>query len=303
MNWQTAVKTYTFAVLSMVFWAMSFVWIKIVFKYYNPLTIIFLRLAIASIILIIITPLVTKGEKIKKADYPIFLFLAFTEPFCYFLGESFGMQFVSSTLGAVIISTIPLFTPFAAYIFFREGISIMNFLGLILSFAGIVMMVINRDFSFAAPIYGIGLVFFAVLSALVYSVLIKRLVDRYRTFTIIKTQSILGALYFLPLFLIFDFSKFAAVTPTVELVTALLQLTIFASLLAFFLYIPVIKKIGIIKANVFANMIPVFTAIFSYFILDEQFTSVKILGMTLVVAGLMLSQVRFRKIEMAREAE
>ena len=71
---------------------------------------------------------------------------------------------------------------------------------------------------------------------------------------------------------------------------ALLQLSVFASTLAYVFYIIAIKGIGVIKANVFANLIPVFTGFFSFIILGETFTALKIAGMLLVLFGVVVSQ-------------
>ncbi len=296
---RTSAHIYLFAVLSMSFWAMSFVWVKIVYKYYEPLTTITLRLLIASVLLWTIAPLLRISLRIRREDIGWFLLLAFSEPFCYFLGEAFGMKYVSSTVGSIIVSTIPLFVLIPGILFFKERLSLTNIGGIFLSFCGIVTMMYTRGYGFGkspdAPLNGILLMFFAVFSAVGYSMLIKRLADRYTPVTLVAWQSFIGALYFLPLFYFFDYAKFRAVTPTAELVGSLLTLAVFASVLAFLLYIPVIQRIGIAKANVFANLIPVMTAVFSYFVLAESFTLQKLIGMALVIGGLFLSEINSHK--------
>jgi drug/metabolite transporter (DMT)-like permease len=52
------------------------------------------------------------------------------------------------------------------------------------------------------------------------------------------------------------------------------------------------REIGISKANVFANIIPVFTGVFSFFLLGESLNLQKMLGIFLVVAGLLFSQLK-----------
>jgi drug/metabolite transporter (DMT)-like permease len=47
---------------------------------------------------------------------------------------------------------------------------------------------------------------------------------------------------------------------------------------------------GISKANVFTNCIPVFTALFSFILFREKLTLQQIVGMIIVIAGLFLSQ-------------
>ncbi len=289
MKLQT-VKVYLFAVLSMLFWGLSFVWFKIVVKWYEPITIIFLRLIISSTLLIAFLLLTRTWQTIKRKHIKYFLLLSFTQPFCYFLGESFGLKHVSSTIASVIIATIPLFSPFAAYYVVREKVTFSVIIGIAFSFAGILLMLFNPDLSLNASPKGVLLLFFAVFAAVAYSVIIRKISHEYNPVTIITHQNLIGALYFLPLFLFFDFNHFLTVKPTRELVLAMLQLAVFASTLAYVFYIIAIKGIGMLKANVFTNLIPVFTGLFSFFLLGETFTALKIGGIILVMSGVVLSQ-------------
>ena len=274
----------------MFFWGMSFIWFKIVNQYYHPITIIFIRLVISSIILFTSYKIINKPDKIDRADYKYFFIAFLCQPFFYFLGESFGLSMVSSTIASIIISSIPVFAPIVGFIFLRERISLLNILGIFISFVGIAVMILKKDMSFSAEPIGILLLFFAIMSALVYSVFIKKLTDKYSSLTIITYQNFVGALMFLPLFLIFDFNHFKSVQINFELIYTILLLAIFASSFSYIMYISVIREIGIIKANVYTNLIPIFTVVFSYFILSEEITIAKILGMIIVLAGLLLSQ-------------
>ncbi len=103
-------------------------------------------------------------------------------------------------------------------------------------------------------------------------------------------QNIIGVVYFLPLFFIFDFQHFIQVRPNSELITSLLLLAVFASSLAFVFFTISAREIGVSKTNLFTNLIPVFTAIFSFFILKEHFELRKIIGMLVVIIGVLLSQ-------------
>ena len=291
MSFQTF-KVYLFAVLSMLFWGLSFVWFKIVVKWYEPITIIFLRLIISGTLMIVFMLITRSWQTIKRKHLKYFLLLSFAQPLCYFLGESFGLKLVSSTIASVIIATIPLFSPFAAYYLVREKVTLPVILGIAFSFAGILLMLFNPDFSLNASPRGVLLLFVAVFAAVAYSIIIRKISHEYNPVTIITHQNMIGAVYFLPLFLIFDFQKFITIIPTRELIMAMLQLAVFASTLAYVFYIIAIKGIGVIKANVFANLIPVFTGIFSFIILDEKFTALKIAGMILVMVGVVVSQSR-----------
>jgi drug/metabolite transporter (DMT)-like permease len=276
----------------MLLWGMSFVWTTIVFKYYPPVTTVFLRLIISFILLFAGLALFGKLEKIKRKDYRLFLTSALFNPFLYFMGESYGLKLSSPTISAVVIATIPLLTPIAAYYTLKEKLSRMNLFGMIASFSGIVIMIVNRNLSLNASPAGIGLLMFAVASAIGYSVFLKKLSSRYSAFTVIAVQNLIGAIYFLPFFLVFEIRTFLSTPLDASLVSSLLSLAVFCSSLAYVFFTISTREIGVNKTTVFSNLIPVFTGVFSYFILGELFNFQKILGMGVVIFGLYLSQLK-----------
>jgi drug/metabolite transporter (DMT)-like permease len=278
--------------LSMILWGMSFIWTTIVFKYYQPITTIFIRLVLSSILLFAFIRLSGRTERIRKEDCRLFLISSLMNPFFYFLGENFGLKYSTPTISAVVIATIPLFTAVVAYFTLKEHLTWHTVTGILLSFLGIVVMLVNRDLSLNASPRGILLLFFAVFSAVGYSILLKKLASRYSPLMIIAVQNLIGVVFFLPFFLIFDFRHFLTVVPTSELVTALLCLSVFASSIAFVLFTIGVREIGVSRANVFSNTIPVFTAVFSFFLLSEQFNINKVAGMMIVIFGVLLSQIQ-----------
>ena len=271
---------------------MAFIWMKIVLQYYQPITVATLRIFLSSIFLFFYIKLFKKCQKIDKSDYKLFLISAFFNPFIYFLLESYGIKYVSSTISAVIIATIPLFSPLVAYFSVKEKLSLLNIFGIIVSFFGILIMLVNKDLSLRADPIGVLILFLAVASALIYTVLLVKLTRKYSSVNIITYQNIIGIFYFLPLFFYFDFNNFISVKPNFELISSLVFLSILCSSLAFIFYATSIKNLGISKTNVFTNFIPVFAAIFSYFILAEVFTFSKILGIVIVIVGVFVSQIK-----------
>lgn len=285
---------YTAIVTSMVFWSMSFVWYKEIYQYLKPITTIFLRLVISSSILLLATFLMRRLQKIEKADIKLILILAFFEPLLYFLGESFGMMYVSPTLGSVIISTIPLFVPIAALYFFKERLNWLNLSGIILSTIGVCFVLFDSNFEITASFTGVLLLFLAVASAVFYSIILMKATTKYNTLTIITYQNTIGVFYFMPLFFIFEYDHFKTVEFTMDVLTPLFEMAVFASSLAFLFFTYGMRQIGISKANIFANLIPVFTAIFAFWLYGEELYFQKVIGILVVMGGLFMSQFRRR---------
>jgi drug/metabolite transporter (DMT)-like permease len=280
--------------LAVIFWGMSYVWTTIVFKYYHPITTIFIRLVISSILLVAYTFLSGKAEKIRKKDRWLLLLSALFNPFLYFLFENYGLKNSTPTISAVIIATIPVFVSIVAYFMLKENLSLINIIGIIVSFLGIGIMIVNPDFSLNSPIAGVILLSGAVVMAVIYTVLLKRLAHKYSALTILTYQNLIGVVYFLPLFLFFDYKYFITVRPNGELIYSLLCLAVFASTLAFIFYIMSVKKIGVSRTSVFSNLMPVVTAVFSAIFISEIFTATKITGMAIVIVGVMVAQVKKR---------
>lgn len=284
-------RTYGAVVLSMIFWSFSFIWFKIANQTFSPISIVFIRLILAVIILSSYLAITGKYMKIRKQDRKLFLMLAIFEPFLYFLGESHGLTYVSSTMGSVLISTIPVIATICAWLFFRERLKFINYFGIILSFAGILVFVLNHDGSISFNMKGLLLLGLAVLSAVGYNLTLSRLVGSYGPAYIVNVQNVIGLILFLPVFLIFDLKNFTGTAHTLKSFIPILELSMFASCGAFILFAYSVRNIGISKANVFTNCIPVFTAFFSYLLLGDRLTLQNIAGMVIVVAGLFLSQV------------
>lgn len=284
------IRIYGGVFIAMIFWSFSFIWFKIANKTFNPITIIFLRLVIAIILLTSYLLIKKKFVKIRKEDRKLFLMLALFEPFFYFLGESFGLTYVSATVGSVLISTIPVVVTIGAWIIFKERLKVINYAGILVSFFGIIIFVLNSDGALTLNIKGLFLLMLAVFSASGYNLTLSRLVGNYGPVSIVYVQSVVGAILFLPVFLVLDLKDFINTSFTLKSFVPVIELSVFASCGAFILFAFSVRNIGITKANVFTYFIPIFTALFSFFMLGDKMTLQNIIGMIIVVSGLIMSQ-------------
>jgi drug/metabolite transporter (DMT)-like permease len=281
---------YFYLSLAMLFWGMSFIWYKQAYPQFAPVTVVFLRLIISFLLLFCTAFLLKKINLPEKKDIKYFMLLALFEPFLYFIGESFGMKYVSPTLASVIIATIPLISPFISYYFFRERLTRNNYIGILMSFIGVLVVIYVEGQIGEAPWFGILLMLLAVLSTQGYTVVLKRLSEKYSSLTIISIQNLLGIIYFLPLFLLLDAKDFSLRHSTLKDFMPVLYLAVFASTFAFLFFIEGIKKLGIARAVVFTNLIPIVTVVFAFLLLSESITLVKIIGIALTISGLFMSQ-------------
>jgi drug/metabolite transporter (DMT)-like permease len=251
---------------------------------------VFFRLVIAASSLLLFSKLTGKLQKIKKKDRKLFLFLAVFEPVLYYIGESNGLMFVTPTVGSIIIATIPVFTPFVLYLYYSEKMDRSNLFGIVISFIGVMLVIFDDNYQLSASGKGIAFMFFAVMSALGYTVIIKRLTQKYNSYTIVAMQTSIGAILYLPIFLLTDFSALNQITYTWELFSYIAVLAVFATTIAYIIFSSGIREIGATKATIFANLIPVLTALMAVLSGMELMPMRKLLGVLIVIAGVFLSQ-------------
>ena len=276
----------------MIIWGLSFIWSTQVYKNLNPTATIFLRLVIATIFVTAILFIFGLNEKVERRHLGLFALAAMFEPFLYFIFEGYGLKHTSPIIGSAIIAMIPLVTPVAATIFLKEKLSPMNILGFIVSFIGVIIMLINKDLEFVTSTKGVIFLFCAVIVAVGYSISLAKLTKLYKPLTITWMQNIVGMIYFLPMTIImeqFEPSNFGNVS---EYIVPLVCLGVLCSAVAYSLWAFAFSKLGASRANVYSNLIPVFTGIFSFILGIEMLSSNKIIGIVLVVVGLIFSQLK-----------
>ncbi len=283
--------------IAVIFWGISFLWSTSILQQGFPVfSLTFFRMTFAAIVLSIVSFSLKKVTRIERKDWGWFLLLVFLEPFIYFIGETMGLKTLNSpTISSVIISTIPIVALIAGVFIYKERISRLNTFGILITLPGILLMVFDRDDLGIDRNIGIFYLMIAVFAAVGYSVVVKKLAEKYNSYTIVTFQHILGSLFFLPLFLIFDFPNFTIDSITLDILKPLLYLSVLCSGVAFILFINSIKALGVARANIFTAMVPVVSAIAAFAMGQDTISFRKIIGVIIVVAGVIIAQ-RKKKI-------
>jgi drug/metabolite transporter (DMT)-like permease len=271
------------------FFSLSFVWFKVANESYGPLTIIFFRLVVSSLFLLVLNSVSRKLMIPTRQEWLLIILLGFFEPFLYFICESYGLQLLSSTVGAVIISTIPLVSPFATFLFMKEPISGRYLLCVLVSFFGVALVVMQPTDGVLVSWLGVLLMCGAVCAGVAYSVVLHKIPLRLNILSVLTYQNIIGAICFAPLWGVIEYKRFMNTPVDSSGVVAILKLSIVVSTLAYMFFSYSVRRLGVNRANMFLNMIPVFTAIFAWVILGENLTFLKGIGICITIVGLSLA--------------
>ena len=284
--------TYILLIASVIFWGVSFIMTKELFLSEEHMTVtilITIRLAIASLVMLPALALTRRLQRIRREDIKWFLLLALCEPFIYHLCETNGVQLVSGSFASVVIATIPLFVPFGMWIGYRQRIRLPLIIGVVLSLTGVFIMLMGGD-GLTGNLKGILFLSGAVVIAVVYTLLLVKVVDHYHPLVITTWQNIIGLIYFLPLMLTFDGSALPLLSWSPKMLLLLLVLGLFCSTLAYAGYNYGVRNLGASEACIFNNAIPVFSLIAALAIGQEQFNWLKLLGIAVTIAGVVIAQ-------------
>lgn len=286
-------KAYVAILVAMTIWSASFIFTRIGLESFPPIMLVTMRMVLAAIILGIYGGVTKQIKKLDRKDVKYLLIAAFAEPFCYFVCEAYGLTLVSPTVASVILSTIPLFAPLFAFVILRERVTWSNILGIIISLAGVLMLVIEKEQIVVEPI-GLLVLMIAVLAAVIYSSMLKKVPEKYNATTIVFYVYLFSLLFFIPAFFLTDFQEIGQINFQWRSFYAVLTLAIFASVISFVLFCYSVRKLGVTRANAFCNIMPGCTALFMWILYDETLPVEKIIAIAIVIIGLFISQIQFR---------
>ncbi|MBN1142712.1 MAG: DMT family transporter [Deltaproteobacteria bacterium] len=276
-------------VLSMLLWASSFIALKLAFRFYHPMWVIFGRMAVASLLFLFWLPQF-RTIRFRRRDLPILAGMALCEPCLYFILEAKALENTSASQAALITTLMPLMVAVGAALAFKEKLSGRALVGFAVAIGGAGLLSVGGGASEGAPnpLLGNFCELLAMLCATGYTLFLKRLTSRYPPFFLTAFQAFVGTLFFLP-FLFLPGTLFPAGWP-LQPTLAVVYLGLFVTLGAYALYNFAVSRIPAGQAAAFINLIPVLTLLLARLILDERLTLMQYLAGGLVFLGVFLSQ-------------
>lgn len=287
-------------VIAQVFWGASYLLSDRALQVFSPAFLVTLRISIAAIVLGIIGFITGRIQKVQFKDLKYFVLAAFAEPFIYFLCEAKALDSgVSPTVTSVMISLIPLLTPVFAYIVLREKVTFTNLIGIVISIAGVLMIILEKGGEISVSLIGFVLLFIAILASISYTLILRKIPEKYNTLTIVFYNFCISLCFFIPTSLIIEWGEISALqynNETLEAFYAIIALALSASCVAFLFFSFGVRIIGPNRANVFNNIPPGVTAILSIFVLNEMMPLIKWIGLVIVIIGMFVSQMDMTKV-------
>lgn len=277
------------ALLTALIFATSSIAAKIATFELEALTIILARSSIAVVALFAVLLFQTRSAfRISIRDIPAITVLGVVGIVAtlWFLLQALTYTTVTST--ALIGATAPIMTAVAAALVFKERLPRVAYFGVVLSFAGVVLLITDgrivalRELSFNR---GDLLMFGNVVSSAIYALTIKKLSAKYASLTLTFYMTIAAIV---ALLLLVDFDQVRQVpSASGTSIWALAYLGIVTSAIGYFLYNYTVKIVGptVMSCTVFSAM-PVFVMVLAWVFLGEVITSFEVISSVLISVGL-----------------
>jgi drug/metabolite transporter (DMT)-like permease len=244
------------------------------------------------VLLLCINLICKQDIRIRRKDWVKFLLLSLCMPFIYFVAETYGIYLTESpTISSLIIATNPIFSVAVAMLFFREKFTWVNMVGVIVTLTGLWIVTYVQEAAGAHFVLGILILFIAVVSEVSQIAFTKSLTNTYAPSVVVMYQFLLGAVFFLPLFLTKGIHHFdASLYLSWQVLYPTLSLALLCSAAAFTSWAFAIKHLGVAHTSVFRAIVPLVTALLSFLFGDERLSLLQWGGLAIGMVGIFLTQ-------------
>ena len=195
-----------------------------------------------------------------------------------------------------MISTIPVWIIFISSLLNIEKTNIFQITGVILSLTGVIFIISKADFNLLKNLAfnkGDLSMIVAMFSWAVYSALLKKKKYEISQITLLQVVIICGLLFLIPIYYI-EMSMGNVIKLGKPFYLTLAYVVIFPGLASFFFWIKGIALIGANRAGIFLHLMPIFGAIMAMIIFDEKFMLYHFLGAIFIIAGITLSNKKYK---------
>jgi drug/metabolite transporter (DMT)-like permease len=271
-------------------WGSSFIWIAIGLDSFEPGLIALLRLALGAAAISVVP---RSRSPVERADWPRIALLGMVwmaAPLVLFpLAQDLG---VSSALNGMVNGAMPLFTALVAALLLRRVPGRAQLAGLIIGFAGIVLIAVPSASQTTGTAVGIVMALSAtVLYGLAANVAVP-LQQKYGALPVVFRAQLVAVALVAP----FGLIQAPSSTFSWPSLLAMVALGVFGTGLAFIAMSVLVGRAGATRGAVAIYFIPVVAMLLGVTLRDEIVPIVSVLGVALVLAGAWLTSRRERSV-------
>jgi drug/metabolite transporter (DMT)-like permease len=211
-----------------------------------------------------------------------------------------GQRSITPAAASVMYSLNPILSPAFALPVLGQRLDVRGVVGILLGLVGVVVIVQPSPDTLASgstvgQLYVLG----AAATIALGSVFMQRIDATLDSVPLTAWAMALGA-GLLHLWSLAAGESVAGTVPTTDLALAVLVVAVPSTAVAYPLYFGLLRRIGPVRTNLIAYLVPIVAAVTGWLLLDEPVTVATVVGFLVVVAGVALLERRVVAAELAR---
>jgi drug/metabolite transporter (DMT)-like permease len=273
---------------AVIFWGASFIATKIALEELSPITIIMMRLIIASVLLTSIAIITKRDFKINVKNHLRILVLALIAVFHLWIQVT-GLKFTSASNTGWIIGTAPIFMAILAAIFLKEKITLFQISGIVIAMFGLLILVGKGDLLNIDLVKNKGdlLVLASAFTWGVYSMINKKISLNYSPLLTILYLFIMMAIIIVPFNLNGETINSVVHLSVISWV-AVVFLGLFCSGIAYVIWAYALREMESAKVGAFLYFEPFVTVVAAWVFLAETITILMLMSGVIITAGVFI---------------
>lgn len=279
--------------VAVLLWGFSFISLDVLLQVMTVSELNMLRFLMSTPLLWLLHFIRGKALTIEERDLPMIALAGLFGTAGYYYFESMGLAHISPGMVSVVTGAIPVTTLVIAMLFFGKKTKFKNIGLVMISFAGIVIMMNPLGKAGVNNGLGVGLVMIANTAWALYTLLNEGFSRRYDKLQLLTVQYTFGMVAFTGFYLYElgthpkqSLPDFRAMLASGETLGHLIFICLFVAIGAYFFYNYALAHIGVMISALFINVVPVVTLVISVAIGYEVLTFNKVMGCLLVVIAI-----------------
>ena len=262
-------------------WGASFLFMRIAAPVLGPVLLIELRVVLAGLTLLLVATRFNLISEIRKNLIPL-LVIGCINTAIPFLLFAFAALYLPAGFSSLLNAMTPLFGTLITGLWLREKLTLSQFIGLIVGFAGVTILVgwtelpVTNSFIWAV-VAGLSAAFLYAVGA---SYAQKKL-SGVNPITIATGSLLSATICLLPITPWFLPEEF----PSMTVIWLTIALGLFSTALAYVMYFRLLSNIGVSKSLTVAYLVPLFAMFWGTLILGEPITQSMVFGCGLILSG------------------
>jgi len=244
----------------------------------TPIAIATFRFLIAGALFLVAILIEKKRRRnykllVKKKEFPTLLFLALTGVTFFFTAQYTGIQMAEASIAAILVCLLsPILITVLSTIIFKEHLTKKQALGIGTAALGTFIVVASGTVSFSGNrefLLGSLILLSTPVLWATYSLLGKKIIDRYSPFLVTVYVNVLGGLCLIP-FSLAEHSFCQIFTISLNGWLAILFLAVTCSLFGYYIWLYVMKQVGAAITSSFLFAEPLVTMLFAFIFVGER---------------------------------